>query len=574
MTEAVRSDFVASPSPASVRLRRRRDASQQLVPYELAFLRFSAGCRALLALLTAFGLLALAPSHSVLISAVVLPYLVWSAVLLWRTLAGWPKAASRWWLWLDAAVLLLASYLMADQLPLFGISIVLPVVALALLAGVLPAIALAVASAAVMLLGNSWGQGTPQMPALPVLLPVLLLIASPTAALLTAPSRGVRQQRLLVESFARRADPRHGLQQHVDALLGLLAEHFALRDATLSLHGPQPRIFQWQAGRVADELADADLAVWRERLTALPTDRGCLTAAPDALPAEHAKAYDPAGGIRAERVGDAARAALRDIGGPALTLPLHSFGQPLGMLCLRRAHAPFTAADLHWLHDVMREAMPLLERADLLEQLQRESAARERERIGRDLHDSAVQPYIGLKYGLEALARQAGPHNPVHGHIQQLLRMTHDELHTLRDVVSGLRSGTDPSQPGSSLAALQRQAERFQQLFGLKVNIFASQAPRLRGAVAKAVLHMVNEALTNIRRHTSATSVTVLLDVRDSDLVLRVRNDHPQGDAIGTDFVPKSLAERAAEFRGSISIADEADYTEMTITLPLLASIA
>ena len=98
---------------------------------------------------------------------------------------------------------------------------------------------------------------------------------------------------------------------------------------------------------------------------------------------------------------------------------------------------------------------PSHERSDLLEQLQRETAAHERERIGRDLHDSAVQPYLGLKYGLEALARQAGAHNPISPKIAELVRMTTEELQTLRDVVSGLRSGQDPaSGRNASLNAL------------------------------------------------------------------------------------------------------------------------
>ena len=238
---------------------------------------------------------------------------------------------------------------------------------------------------------------------------------------------------------------------------------------------------------------------------------------------------------RPKSLSDGARRALEALGAQTLALPLVNFGQPQGTLCLQRADSAFTAADLRWLDDVMHETMPLLERSDLLEQLQRESASRERERIGRDLHDSAVQPYLGLKYGLEALARQAGADNPVSHHIAQLVRVTTDELQTLRDVVSGLRSGHDPTQSDSApLAALQRQAQRFQSLYGLTVNIFAPHASRLRGSAAKAVLHMVNEALTNVRRHTSATAVTLLLDVNPTDVVLRLRRREACGAKIFT----------------------------------------
>ena len=84
---------------------------------------------------------------------------------------------------------------------------------------------------------------------------------------------------------------------------------------------------------------------------------------------------------------------------------------------------------------------------------------------------------------------------------------------------------------------------------------------------------MVNEALTNARRHTTATAVTVLLDVNGTDVVLRVRNDHEQSDKLPADFVPRSLTERAAEFGGDVTVHHEPNLTEIVITLPLLGVV-
>ena len=546
----------------------------RLAPSELAFLRFVAGVRALLATLVGVILIASEGLSWGLEMAVVLPYLVWAAVLLWWTLGGWPGAAARAWLWLDAAALLLASQLVIGTLPLFGVMTVLPVVAMAVLAGAGPAMALALVSAIALLVMTGLPPSFDSMPPLPVSVPIIVLALGPATALLARPSRELRQRLQLVETLNARSDPRQGLLHHVDMLLGQLAAHFDLRTATISLQGPEPRIFHWSAGAKTVELAHTEAALWGARLAALPRDKGCIGAVDSQL-ATAVYALNPATGARFNAVGDETRKALADIGAQAMALPLVNYGQPLGTLCLHRAGAGFTAADLRWLDEVMRETMPLLERSDLLEQLQRETASRERERIGRDLHDSAVQPYLGLKYGLEALARQAGSDNPVSHHIEQLVRLTTEELQTLRDVISGLRSGSDPTQPGSApLAALQRQAQRFQSLYGLNVNIFAPQASRLRGSAAKAVLHMVNEALTNVRRHTSATAVTVLLDVNATDVLVRLRNDHGLGEARPPDFLPLSLTERANEFGGSVEVRHELDFTEVVITLPLLGSVA
>jgi len=526
--------------------------------------------RALLAVLVGTGLLAQSGLQLPLLALLLLPYLIWAAVLLWKTLQGWPRAASKVWLWLDAGVLLVLSQAMVQPDPLRGALTVLPVVALALLAGAMHATALALACAVALLLAG-WQHTGGSWPPLPLGMPIILLACGPAVALLARPSRELRQRLQLLDAFNARSDPRQGLRHHVDVLLELLATHFDLTVATISLQGPEPRILQWRSDTGVQVLGEPGIQVWRERLAALPHDLGCLCT-PDAPGGKQVVALHPVSGARGT-LSDGARRAMLAIGPHTLTLPLMSYGQPLGHLCLHRTETAFDDADLRWQHDVMREALPLLERSDLLEQLQRETASRERERIGRDLHDSAVQPYLGLKYGLEALSRQAGLQNPVAPHIKQLLHLATEELQSLRDVVSGLRSGENPANGNASLVALHRQVQRFEDLYGLKVHIFAPQAPHLRGSAAKAVLHMVNEALTNVRRHTSATAVTVLLDVQQNDVVMRLRNDHGPGELLARNFVPRSLTERAAEFGGTVAVNHESNFTEIAITLPRLGAI-
>ena len=545
------------------------------LPSEFAFLRFVAGMRALLAVVGGIGVLGLPMAGDATQPSVVLlvswAYLLWSVVLMTKTLGGWPRAASLVWPWVDAAVLLYLLQPMSPLAPLLGAAIVLPVVALALLGGVRHGVALAVVCATTMLVLAGWHRNVGALPALPLSIPIVLLALGPAAALLVHPSRELRQRLQLLERFNDRSDPRQGLRHHVDVLLDQLAAHLDLSLAVFSMQGPEPRIFLWRPGTGAEPLEDADLQAWRDRLDALP--RECNFISHGKGRAATVIAYDT---VRETRrpVAEPACDAMRALGEHAVAMPLQSYGQPLGQLCLARAQPAFDRDDLQWLHGLMREVLPLLERSDLLEQLQRESASRERERIGRDLHDSAVQPYLGLKYGLEALARRAGTDNPVWPDIQQILKLANDELQILRDVVSGLRSGHDPTEPSAPVvAALQRQVARFEALYGLKVHVFAPQAPLLRGSAAKAMLHMVNEAMTNVRRHTSATAVTVLIDVDPHHVVMRLRNDHGAGEPLPRDFVPRSITERATQFGGSVSVSHEQDFTEVAIKLPLLGAI-
>lgn len=536
---------------------------------EIAFLRFCAGARALLALLGSIALFGHWNGQSPLLGAVVLSYLLFSALLLDKLLAGWPAAASRGWLWLDAAFLACAAGLLDQHVPWLGLAAVAPVVAMSLLAGPLHACALAAATATALLLAGDWpwpGGGRELLPALPL----MLLVFAPAANLLSQPGRSLRTRLQLLDELHRRSDPRQGLLHHVDVLLALLHDQFKLTSCVISLEGLDPRVFRRAGGGATRLLDGAEAASWRGRRRALPSDAGCIGSGL----AAHIVGLD--GRRRSDAAGLAvARPVLGEIGPESLTLPLMSYGRPLGHLYLSRDTLPFDAADLHCLHELMREALPLLERSDLLEQLQRETAARERERIGRDLHDSAVQPYLGLKYGLEALARHAGPDNPVAPDIAQLLALTTQELAVLRDVVSGLRNRCDPLGGNGFAAALRRQADRFEALYGLNVVITVDEL-QLRGTAAKAVLHMVNEALTNVRRHTPATAVAVALEAGPAAVVLRVRNDlGPAGAARPPvpPFLPRSLSERAEELGGRLQVQRASDHTEITITLPLLATM-
>jgi signal transduction histidine kinase len=96
----------------------------------------------------------------------------------------------------------------------------------------------------------------------------------------------------------------------------------------------------------------------------------------------------------------------------------------------------------------------------------------------------------------------------------------------------------------------------------------------LRGSIAKAVLHMFNEALTNVRRHTTARTVTVLFEADDEQLVVRVRNDVGMHGAREEVFTPRSLSERATEVGGDVTVHLKPDFTEVAIALPMFKALA
>jgi signal transduction histidine kinase len=216
------------------------------------------------------------------------------------------------------------------------------------------------------------------------------------------------------------------------------------------------------------------------------------------------------------------------------------------------------------------EMRRLVQQASYVDTLQAEIAAHERARIGRDLHDSAVQPYLGLKFAIDVVAQRCAADNPLHAQVQDLRQFCETELNELRDTVAVLRNG-DLRGDNSLVPALRRQAKRFATLFGIETTLDVPDALVASRALSGAVLHMVNEALNNVRRHTKAKNVRVQLTLEPALLHLVVRDDAGQRSGFpAPSFHPRSLSERARELGGSLELRRHNGLdTEIHIVIPM-----
>ena len=200
----------------------------------------------------------------------------------------------------------------------------------------------------------------------------------------------------------------------------------------------------------------------------------------------------------------------------------------------------------------------------LARQLTRIAASGERERISRDLHDSTVQPYLGLKYGLEALRRKMPNGNALAADLDELLRMTDGSILQLRGYIRELRAserdGTHPA-----LSAIRAQVQQFEDYSGLKVEVHAREftlsEPRLL-----EVRQLIAEGLSNIRRHTRAPKAT--LDLLVEQNTLRIAFINPVA-RIAPPFKPRSLTERTAAMGGAVEVMRFANETVVKVVLPL-----
>jgi signal transduction histidine kinase len=248
----------------------------------------------------------------------------------------------------------------------------------------------------------------------------------------------------------------------------------------------------------------------------------------------------------------------------ALPVPLR---QGEGRLLVVAAGHDFTRQDLLFLEQIGGQAFAVIENIALLDRMATEAVVRERERIARDIHDSTIQPYIGLRHGLSALRKQAAPDNPLLPELDSLLLHMAQVIGDLRRYAKSFRGGDTPREPELMLA-LRRQASQVKEFYGIDITVQSQGQLAVNDRLAAEVFQIVNEGMSNIRKHTEARHGAVTLECVRGTLRVRIENDCAA--TTPAEFLPQSIAERANALGGSMRVKAGADRrTLVEVLIPV-----
>ncbi|HEY6002059.1 MAG TPA: histidine kinase, partial [Anaeromyxobacter sp.] len=156
-----------------------------------------------------------------------------------------------------------------------------------------------------------------------------------------------------------------------------------------------------------------------------------------------------------------------------LSIPFRYHATAPGRLFVAaRAPRRLSRVDAELLRHVAEQVTPMLENLRLVDHLAADAANEERRRIALDLHDSVIQPYLGLRLGLSAAEAALSGGRPAEAgaHLQRLLTLADGEIQTLRGYVRDLRAHGG-GEPTPLEAALRRFCRRFTESTGIRVEI-------------------------------------------------------------------------------------------------------
>lgn len=247
-----------------------------------------------------------------------------------------------------------------------------------------------------------------------------------------------------------------------------------------------------------------------------------------------------------------------------LAVPIDCQGPFLGNLYLaeKKTAAAFSGEDEETLERFAAAAAAAIDSVDLHLRLQSLALNEERLRIAREMHDGMAQmvAYVNAKAQAVQTFLARGRRDEADRHLAQLAAAARDGYVELKEGILALRTRLAPDRPLAD--ALRAYVDAWCEQSEVEASYELAGEPALPPLAELQLLRIVQEALSNVRKHARAASVRVRLAEQEGSVVAAVEDDgcgfdpheerrgelprfglaimHERAEAIGAEFAVDS----------------------------------
>ncbi|KAB2861650.1 MAG: GAF domain-containing sensor histidine kinase [Anaerolineae bacterium] len=219
------------------------------------------------------------------------------------------------------------------------------------------------------------------------------------------------------------------------------------------------------------------------------------------------------------------------------SIPLYARGKKLGVLNVAsRDWRELSADDLRLLYTVGDLLSMAIERALLFARRSEIGAVEERNRLAREIHDTLAQGLTAITLQLEtadALLESNADTERVRKAIQQAMTLTRANLEEARRSVLDLRAA--PLEGKTLAQAVADLLENWSKTAEVQTHLEIEGGQRsLPVRIEAGLYRVVQESLTNIRRHAHANTVTIRISMTPESVYLMIEDD-------GLGFDPSNI---------------------------------
>jgi len=204
----------------------------------------------------------------------------------------------------------------------------------------------------------------------------------------------------------------------------------------------------------------------------------------------------------------------------------------------------------------------------------------ERRRIARELHDGTAQNLFAISVDLAKLGTLVNQDNgECHSLIAESQSLVEQSLQEIR-TLSYLLHPPLLDQAGL-VSALQWYVQGFTKRSGIYIDLFAQPIGRLPSDVEMALFRVVQEGLTNVRRHSGCEiakirlerkAETVILEISDEGIGLGTNSKNGNGhsdSSIGMGVGIPGMRQRLRQLGGELEIKSSELGTNISVVVPL-----
>lgn len=239
-----------------------------------------------------------------------------------------------------------------------------------------------------------------------------------------------------------------------------------------------------------------------------------------------------------------------------------------------------TLGHLLSLHDVTDQR---LAQAKIMEQQKVVATLEERERLARELHDGVGQVlgYVGMQAQAARKWLTGGNSEKAGALLERLESVAKDAHSDVRESILSLRTG--PAEDWSFLQALKQYLASYRSNYGIQTELSVARnvvEDAFSPAAGVQLLRVIQEALTNSRKHGGARNVSIFLEAQGDGTVIKISDDGSGFDPVVLDrsaaghFGMTFMRDRMAEIGGTLHVDSKpGSGTVVRIEVPATPSV-
>ncbi len=263
-----------------------------------------------------------------------------------------------------------------------------------------------------------------------------------------------------------------------------------------------------------------------------------------------------------------------------VALPVSWGEQVIGCLCVASTQArSFSAREVQVLGGLADQAAIGIRNARAYDRAGNEAITQERERLAREMHDTLAQ-VLGFVSTKSQAAREllaCGRVESAGEQLEQIATLSQELYADVREAILGLRAAISPEK--GLLPTLGDYIQAYTKQSGVEAQLVVENGANgllFAPAVELQLIRIVQEALTNIRKHARARRATVRLTTQDGHAEMRIEDDGCgfDPDRVARGFWPQfglqTMRERAESVGGAFVVVSRLGLgTQVVVQIPL-----